>query len=537
MGVRTYEAEPEPRRHLPGPGLPSALAVAGVATLLLLVNGRPLGEPDLSGLAGAVARAVLGLVGLVLELDPTGRAVVGKVLAALCAGLATGALFAAAARRHALADARMCALVLALGTTLTAASHSWSAEAPAAAAVAVALLFLARAEAEDDPTPAAQGAVPLAVAVVLAPATWVLAIVLLVASLVRWRRAVLRLLPWTVASVLLALIGVALGSGPAPSSSSSTGGVALLVSPARGALFFAPVVLVGLAGAVRALRPPRGRRHWDQGAAASWLPLAAGGAAIAHLVWVAIDGRPTVVPFWGPRGLAPAWPPLLLLLPEGLALLRSAGVAIAALSVAVQALGAFSYDGRWDRLHGRDPGVTWDLPRSPIVFQVRERAVRLAVPAVVGRRLIVRVHPLVVGGPNGSMVSFADDHPVVTGADATFGDVLLEGGARVVGDRLRLRATDDALFLRLRAASRLRRLELRITGRGPGTLAVGEKTFWTSGRWSEHRVGGTFRLRVPYSYADSGGGDIRVVRRSGEIEIASVALVPPGEPENVIRLH
>jgi hypothetical protein len=537
MGVRTYEAAPEPRRPLPGPGAVSTLAVAGLASLLLLINGRPIGEPDLSGLAGAMARAVIGLVGLVLDLDPSGPAVVGKVLAALSVGLTAGAVFAAAARRQTLADARACGLVLALGTTLAAASHSWSAEVPAAAAIAVALFFQARAEAEDDSAPAAQSAVPLAVAVMLAPATWALALVLLVASLARWRRAGLRLLPWTAASVLLALIGVALGSGPEASSSPSSGGLALFVSPARGALFFAPVVLVCLAGIVRLIRPPRGRHHWDQGAAGSWYPLGAAVAALAHLIWVAVDGSPTEAPFWGPRGLAPAWPPLLLLLPPGLALLRVAGVAIAAVSVAVQALGAFSYDGRWDRLHGGDPAATWDLLRSPIAFQVRERAVRLAVPAVEDGRLIVREHPLVIAGPTGSQVSFADGRPLVVGADATFGDVLLEGGARVTGDRLRLRSTDDALFFRVRTAARPRRLELRIGGRGPGILGVGEKTFWTATRWNEHRVGGTFRLRLPYSYADSGGGDVRLTSRSGEVEIASVALVPPGEPENVIRLR
>jgi hypothetical protein len=537
MGVRTYESAPEPRRRLPGPGLPSTLAVAGLTSLLLLANGRPLGEPDLSGLAGALAQAVFWVVGLVLELDPVGHAVVGKVLAALVAGVAAGALFAAAARHRTLSDARACGLVLAVGTTLAAASQSWSAEVPAAAAVSVALYFLARAEAEDDPTPAAQGAVPLAIAVVLAPSTWLLAVVLLFTSLLRWHRTVLKVLPWTVASVTLALVGVALGSGPEPSSASSGGGVALLVSPARGALFFAPVALVCLAGIVRVLRPPRGRHHWDQGAPVSWLPLAAAGAAVAHLIWVAIDGSPTGAPFWGPRGLAPAWPPLVLLLPEGLALLRAVGLVIAALSVAVQALGAFAYDGRWDRLHGDDPAVTWDLLRSPVVFQIRERAVRFAVPAVEDRRLIVREHPLVIGGPTGSLVSFSDGRVAVTGADATLGDALLEGGARAAGDRLRLRAPDDALFFRVRLAARPRRLELRIAGRGSGILGVGEKTFWTAPLWTEHRVGGTFRLRLPYSYADSGGGDIRLVSRSGEIEVASVALVPPGEPENVIRLR
>jgi hypothetical protein len=83
----------------------------------------------------------------------------------------------------------------------------------------------------------------------------------------------------------------------------------------------------------------------------------------------------------------------------------------------------------------------------------------------------------------------------------------------------------------------VRRLELRIAGRGSGALGVGESTFWTPTRWSEHAVRGTFDLRRPWTYADSGGGDIRVASRgAGPLEIESVALVPPGEPDDVIRL-
>jgi hypothetical protein len=513
----------------------ATLAVAGLAAALLLANGRSVGDPQLSGLAGAVLQGVLWAAGLVLELDSVARAIVGKLLAAVCAGVAAAALFSAVARRHSLAEARVSGLVLALGTTLAAASQSWSAEVPAAAAVAFALLLLSRAEAEDDPTPAAQSMVALAIAVLLSPSTWVLAAVLGLATLGRWRRAILRVLVWVVPSLLVALIGVTAGSGPERVADGSRG-LALLVSPERGVIFFAPVVLVGVAGVVRVLRPPR-RPHWDRAAPVAWLPIAAAAAGLAHVLWVAIDGSPGGGLYWGPRGMAPAFPPLLLLLPEGLALLRVAGALIVALSVAVQMLGAFAYDGRWDRLHGGDPGATWDIARSPIVFQARERAVRPALPAVVERRVIVREHPFVPAGPTGSFISFSDDRPVAGGADPTLGDVLLEGGARVVGERLRLQAPDDALFFRVRGAARARRLELRIKGRGPGVFGVGEKTFWTAVRWDEHRVGGTFRLRVPWTYADSGGGDIRIAPRSGEIELVSVALVPPGEPENVIRLR
>jgi hypothetical protein len=83
----------------------------------------------------------------------------------------------------------------------------------------------------------------------------------------------------------------------------------------------------------------------------------------------------------------------------------------------------------------------------------------------------------------------------------------------------------------------VRRLELRIAGSGSGTLAVGESTFWTSTRWSEKAVRGAFDVRRPWTYADSAGGDIRVASHgSGSVEIESVALVPPGEPDDVIRL-
>ena len=101
----------------------------------------------------------------------------------------------------------------------------------------------------------------------------------------------------------------------------------------------------------------------------------------------------------------------------------------------------------------------------------------------------------------------------------------------------RLSAPGDALFFRVREASRPRRLQLRIVGRGPGFLGVGEQTFWTAARWTEQSVGESFRLRIPYVYAESGGGDVRVESRGpGALEITSVALVPPSEPDGVIRL-
>ena len=45
------------------------------------------------------------------------------------------------------------------------------------------------------------------------------------------------------------------------------------------------------------------------------------------------------------------------------------------------------------------------------------------------------------------------------------------------------------------------------------------------------------RLQLPYHFAESGGPDLRVTLRSGgRVAIESVALVPPTEPDVVLRL-
>ena len=78
---------------------------------------------------------------------------------------------------------------------------------------------------------------------------------------------------------------------------------------------------------------------------------------------------------------------------------------------------------------------------------------------------------------------------------------------------------------------------LFIAGRGTGTLGLGESDFTKETRWRDRAVSGSFRLRLPYHFAESGGPDLRVSLRSGgPIAIESVSLVPPTEPENVLRL-
>jgi hypothetical protein len=539
VGVRAHAPAPLPRVRPSGPGLGATLVVVLLALVLLLANGRPVGTADASGAAGWLLRGAVAVAGFAFQVDAAGEALVGKAFAALLAALAAAALFAAVARRHGIAEARWAGLLLALGTTLAAAAQSWSGEAAATCVVAVAVLLLVRSEAEEDPRPAALAGLPLGLAVALQPSTVALALVLLVAVALRWRARGLVFVAWALPGALLAL--ASLPASPAASPPLAPGAAALVASPAKGALVFAPVALVGLAGLVRALRVPA-RRLWDQPLPGRFLPVACGLAAVAHFAAVAVAGAWATGEFWGPRWVAPAWPLLLVFLPEGFAILKLGATLLALASVAVQVLGAVAYDGRWDRLY-RGPGgelrgaAVWDPHRSPIAFQARERTAHLALPGVEGRRLVTRARVLAPSGSAGSFVSFARTPPSPTGVDRTISALRLEAGARVVDGRLELKAVGDGLGFRVPEGAWPRRLEVRVAGRGQGTLGLGEGHFGKETRWRDRPVAGTFRLRLPYYYMESGSADLRLSLRSGgPIAIDSVALVPPTDPENVIRL-
>jgi hypothetical protein len=532
MGVRAHAASLLPRVRPAGPGLGSTLVVVLVALLLLLANGRPVGTPDASGAAGWLQRGVVALAGLAFEIDAAGESLVGKALAAFFAALAAGALFAAVVRRRSLAEGRWSGLLLAIGTTLAAAAQAWSGEAAATCAVAVAVLLLVRSEAEEDPGLATLAGLPIGLAVALQPSTAALALVLVAAILLRSRANGLLVLAWALPGALLALMTAVTPSTPAPAG---RGLLVLLVSPAKGAFVFAPVALVGLAGLLRALRAPA-RRLWDQPQPGRFLPSACSLAFVAHFTWLAAAGGWAAGDVWGPRWVAPAWPLLMLFLPEGFAILKAGASLLALASVAVQALGAVTYDGRWDRLYRNREGelgaAAWDVQRSPIPFQVRERVTRIARAGLEGRRLVVRERVLVPGSGSGSFVSFGRTPPAPTGVDRTISALRLDGGARVVAGRLELKAPGDGLSFQVPEGSRPRRLEVRIVGRGEGTVGLGKET-----RWRDRAVSGAFRLRLPYHFTESGGPELHVSLRSGgPMAIESVALVPPNEPENVLRL-
>jgi len=541
MGVRAHHGPGETftARRSPGAGAWPALAVAFVSFVLLVANGRPVGTTDGAPPSGWLLGAATAAASSVVEVDATGRALLGKLLAALFAAAAAAFVFAAAAHRRPVEDARWAAFALALGTTLAAAAQAFSGEAPAACAIAAAAWLLARADVDDDARLASLAGLPLALAVAFQPSTVAMALVVAAAVLARWGRVALALVAWALPG---AAVAVALALGAAPRGAAlDPGPLALLVSPAKGALVFAPVALVALAGLARALRPPARPRMWDRREPGRWLAVACGLGVVTHFLWLVVAGGWADGVFWGPRLVAPAWPLLLLFLPEGLSFLGLFGTALVVASIGVQALGAFTYDGRWDRLHRAVSGAlgdaAWDARRSPLPFQLGEGVARPSLPGVESRRLVVREHAVVRGTGQGSFLRFGSGGLRPTGADETMTSLRLEAGARVEAERLELRAPGDAVAFSVREGARPRRLELRVVGRGRGTLGLAEKSFWKAERWRDRAVAGAFRLRLPYSFAESGAPDlVLALRAGGPLEIESVALVPPTEPEDVVRL-
>jgi hypothetical protein len=532
MAGRTPEEDPDFPEDRVAPAEPSiitALVLAAVLFVVLIANGRPsVAEPPR---LPAALRAVL-------PVDETATALAGKALASLFASLGGAVLFKALARRWPEDLAVTAAGALVLGTPVGAASQALWPQPVAVFFLCVALLFISRAE--YDPVWAGRAGLPLGAAVAVNPIDAALAAVLALAIALRWPRRVLSLLVLATAAVVVGLVARGIGFSSAPqgplaarfgfSEPVGPGALALVVSPGKGLLVFAPVVLVAVAGAALAFR--YGER---------WLAGTLFLAVTAHALFAGCAREWPAGDAWGPRVLADAMPLLMLFLPEGLSRARGVGWMLVGVSVVVQALGAFAYDDRWVRLE-QNPAAPahaelWDAARSPIALYARRRVVILAAPGFVERRVVVRRHPIVLFSPEGSRIAFGGEGPRVSGAEATLRDVHLVGGARVADGRLRLGGREDGLFLRVTEDARRRPLELRVAGRGGGGLLVEEGGFWNPvPRSRSYLATGSFLVRHRYLYAESGGPDLRVVAADGAgLTIDWVALVAPGDPINPIR--
>jgi hypothetical protein len=579
MGVRSPPDETPYLAPILGPSPLSAALLALLLLLALVANGRPIGSADarptervaaslvqegdfdldeypdveepfartvadhrvsIYPVASAVlAVPVFAAARALFALDETGLALAGKWAASLFSAAAAALLYLAVGRRRPHREALWTAVVFALGTTVWSTSEALWQHPAALVGICAALVCMVRAE-EDDRW-AGRAGLPLALAVAARYADVALVAVLAVGIAVRWPKRIPQLVAWGAPVALLvfayhsAYYGSPLRQGLAAERFSAPWGeghLGLLVSPGKGLFLFTPVALMAVAGLVRSLR------YDDRALAAT-----CGAAVLAHWVlvgrWLEWHGGES----WGPRLMTDALPLLLLFLPDGYDLAPRLTVALGALSVAVQALGALSYDYRWERLRQRPVAAIhpelWDLPRSPIAFYAGRRVATLAVPRIAAGKVEIREYPVVVGGTHGSRVTFAGDQIRLEGADETLQDVHEERGARVQDGKLRLRGRWDGLFLRVTEGARARALELRVVGQGSGVLYVGERSFWSPAvRWTTYPLSGRFHVRHPYAFTTSGGPDIVVTlgRAAGTADLESVALVPRGERDDVIRL-
>jgi hypothetical protein len=583
MGGRSPEsAEPIPLPPLLAPSLLESAAIFFLVLLVLLANGRPIGAgdtrptervaaslvesfdfdldeyPEVTApfvrrvgehsvsiypvLSAVLAAPVFAACRVFFALDETGTALAGKLAAAILSSLAAVFFFRALARRVPIAEARAAALLLALGTSVWSTSQALWQHPAAVLFLSLALWCIFRAE--DDDAWAARAGLPLALVVAARHADVALVAALAIGIAVRWPRRMPGFFAWALGPLLF-VAGYQLRYFGAPwttgfsgslasrfSESLSVGVPGLLVSPAKGLFVFTPLALVAVVGLFRVLQ--RGER---------WLPIVAASACLAHLLLIGSWSEWHGGESFGPRMTTDLLPILFVFLPAGCEALPRVAAVLAALSIGVQALGAFTYDYRWERLYQRPPAPDhrelWSVADSPIALALRERVITLAAPGIAEQRAFVSEYPIAPFGASGSRVTFPAGVLRSDGSENAFDNVLLQRGARIVDDRLRLRGRFDALFLRVREGARPRHLQLRVSGRGQGVLYVGERTFGKpKTRWTEYPMNGAFSIRHAYFFAESGGGDVLVAlgKEAGDASLESVALVSPREPENVIRL-
>jgi hypothetical protein len=449
--------------------------------------------------------------------------------------------FVALARRVPLDEAGSAALLLGLGTSVYSTSQALWQHPAAVLFLSLGLLFVFRAE--EDEAWAGRAGLPLALAVAARHADVALVLPLVLGIGVRWPRQLLRLTLWALPAAVFVLgyqwryfgspfeHGFSGSLGARFSEPWGVGQLGLLLSPAKGLFVFTPLALVALAGfVIVARREP-------------WLALTFGAAVLAHVTFIGRWSEWHGGESFGPRMMTDALPLLFVFLPAGMEALPRLGKLLAGVSIAVQVLGAFGYDSRWERLYQRPPAANhaelWDVARSPLVFYASQGVFTLALPGIEDRRAFVREYPVVFSTAKGSRVVFSDGRIRLQGSESTLGSVCLQRGARIVEGRLRLHGRFDALFLRVSPGAWPRRLELRVDGQGHGTLYIGERNFWSAKtRWKEYPLQGSFSVRHPYFFAESGGADLLVAlgKEAGDASLTAVALVSPSEPENVIRL-
>ena len=527
-----------------------ALAAFALSFIVLIANGRAIGSGDTNamertagsliergsvvlpedGVSDPFTRAVPGgrvsiypvlpallaaplffVCRLFFDLSPAGLQVAGKLSAAFLAALATALLARSFARRVSPAMALGCAVLFGLGTSVYSTAQAlW--QHPAV------LLFLviaidALARLDDNTTASLQpgliAALCLSLAAASRPAVIPLCGALFIYLLIRARAQAASLMAVAcVPAGAVAVYNATLFGAPWRFGPSGVGGrffealpeslAGLLVSPARGLLVFTPIALVAAWGLITQSRRPLSR--------------ALMAAAAVHFVFMACWNEWHGGESFGPRLLTDLLPALFFFLPEGVATLPKAGAVLGLASVAIQFLGGWTYDYRWERLHQRGQEfdrALWSWADSPIAFAVREGVLTQGIPDLEGRRVRLRLRHSVPFGPEGAVIEGTPNGLRISG-DALVRDIRLERGARMAGGWIALSHPGDAVAFRTGSSGAR---SLRLVGSHTGLLRIDTPYGSTSVPSS-----GDFDLSVPLTLAS--GDEAYVRAETGELRLA-----------------
>jgi hypothetical protein len=453
--------------------------------------------------------------GLVFELNPAGIQAAGKLCAALVASASVALLAVSFARRATKGRALAAALVFGLGTSVYSTAEAlWQHPFVILFMVIALRAFEAHESLADENSPAAAMAAGLGLSLAAAsrPAAIPMCVVLFAFLIYRaGRRAKAALVAAAIPMAVTLLYNATYFGTPFGFGRSLEGRflqalpesvAGLLISPARGLFIFTPIALLALGELVLQSRQTA-------------LARALLASVVTHFVFISAWNEWHGGESFGPRLLTDMLPALFFYLPGAFTRWPVPGVVLGAVSVAVQLVGGFTYDYRWERLHQRGQEFNqalWSWRDSPVAFALREGVIVQGQPQVEGRRLRLPVRRFVPFGPEGSTIEGTHEGLRISGAHL-LRDVRLERGARMAESWIVLAHPADALAFRvIEAAER----ELRIVGSLDGTLRIelpgGSILALFTGSFDR-----TFALPARE-------GDVFVRAETGELRIARVDL-------------
>ncbi len=468
-------------------------------------------------LPALIAAPVFFVFSLVLDLNPAGIQVAGKLTAALLSASAMAVLAWTFSKRVSPSLAVASALLFGLGTSVFSTSQALWQHPAAVLFLVIALSAFERLDASptasDQRVLASLAALGLALAAASRPATIPMCSVLLLFLISRARPHATRIfLTMLVPVTLVAIYNTTFFGAPwrfGPGLSGRFGAAlpesvaGLLLSPARGLFVFTPIALVALWSLVTRTR----------GSALARALLA---ATVTHFAFISMWNEWHGGESFGPRLLTDLLPALFFFLPEGLAAWPKLSAALGVISVSIQLLGAWTYDYRWERLHQRGgdfEAALWSWRDSPIAFAAREGVLIQGDPEIDGRRVRLRAIRSVPFGTRGSTVEGTPEGLRISG-EPLMRDIRLERGARLTGGWITLSHPADAVAFRSNTSGSH---TLRLVGTLQGTLGLE----LPSGPIALP-MSGDFDLELPVQV--SAGEDVTIRAETGELRLARVSM-------------